>query len=88
MQSNKPGLRLSTISQIAEGILEETKKLTKSEAMPKVLANEAVIYLKTALICEEKGIEKAMEYYMGTHGEDEYKEFLAKEMEGENANEV
>lgn len=41
-----------------------------------LVANEATIYLKTALICEAEGIEKAMEYFKGFHSEDEYKDFL------------
>lgn len=39
------------------------------------IANEAVIYYKTSMICEDKGIDKAMEYFTGTHSEDEYQEF-------------
>ena len=42
----------------------------------KRIANEAAIYLKTAKICEDKGINKAMEYFLGTHGENEYLEFV------------
>jgi hypothetical protein len=51
-----------------------------------VLANEAVIYYKTAMICEEKGIEEAMKYFTGTHDADEYQEFrtsMVKEDESE-----
>lgn len=39
------------------------------------IANEAVIYYKTAMICEDKGLDKAMEYFLGPHNEDEYQEF-------------
>lgn len=39
------------------------------------IANEAVIYYKTAMICEEKGIDKAMKYFYGDHSDDEYREF-------------
>lgn len=42
----------------------------------KQIANEATIYLKTALICEDRGIDKAMEYLEGTHTADEYAEYL------------
>lgn len=38
-------------------------------------ANEAVILYKTAMICEDKGIDEAMKYFTGTHSEDEYQEF-------------
>lgn len=38
-------------------------------------ANEATIILKTAMICEARGIDEAMKYYNGTHSEDEYQEY-------------
>ena len=63
---------VSTIKQIVEAILDQP---TSDEDRLKILANEAVIYYKTAMICEDKGIDKAMEYYLGTHNEDEYEEF-------------
>ena len=63
---------VSTIKQIVEAILDQP---TSNEDRLKMLANEAVIYYKTAMICEDKGIDKAMEYYLGTHNEDEYEEF-------------
>lgn len=74
-------MKLSTINQIVEVILAQTKSGIKlvhedvREATFKRMANEATIILKTALICEDKGIEEAMKYYNGTHTEDEYKEF-------------
>lgn len=74
-------MKLSTINQIVEAILSQTKSDIKlvhedvREATFKRMANEATIILKTALICEDKGIEEAMKYYNGTHTEDEYKEF-------------
>lgn len=76
-------MKLSTINQIVEAILSQTKSDIKlvhedvREATFKRMANEATIILKTALICEDKGIEEAMKYYNGTHTEDEYKEFRA-----------
>lgn len=74
-------MKLSTINQIVEAILAQTKSGIKlvhedvREATFKRMANEATIILKTALICEDKGIEEAMKYYNGTHSVDEYKEF-------------
>ena len=59
-------MKLSTINQIVEAILEDGENK---------IANEAVILYKTAMICEDKGIDKAMEYFTGTHNEDEYQEF-------------
>lgn len=63
---------VSTIKKIIEAILDQP---TSNEDRLKILANEAVIYYKTAMICEDKGIDKAMEYYLGPHNEDEYEEF-------------
>lgn len=67
-------MKLSTINQIVEAILAEYKGNDDRETYNKV-ANEATIYLKTALICEIDGIDKAMEYFKGCHSEDEYQEF-------------
>lgn len=64
-------IKLSTINQIVEGILEELGEKSNG----RMIANEAVIYYKTAMIFEDKGIDKAMEYFTGTHNEDEYQEF-------------
>ena len=41
----------------------------------KCRANEATIILKTAMICEARGIDEAMKYYNGTHSENEYQEY-------------
>lgn len=77
----KVKMKLSTINQIVEAILSQTKSDIKlvyedvRETTFKRLANEATIILKTAMICEDKGIDEAMKYYNGTHTEDEYKEF-------------
>ena len=74
-------MKLSTINQIVEAILSQTKSDIKlvhenvREATFKRLANEATIILKTAMICETRGIDEAMKYYNGTHSVDEYKEF-------------
>ena len=74
-------MKLSTINQIVEAILSQTKSDIKlvhedvREATFKRMANEATIILKTAMICEARGIDEAMKYYNGTHTEDEYKEF-------------
>ena len=74
-------MKLSTINQIVEAILSQTKTDIKlphedvREATFKRLANEATIILKTAMICESNGIDEAMKYYNGTHSEDEYQEY-------------
>ena len=74
-------MKLSTINQIVEAILSQTKSDIKlvhedvQKAMFKRKANETTIILKTAMICEARGIDEAMKYYNGTHSVDEYKEF-------------
>ena len=66
-------MKLSTINQIVEAILAMENGANK--IIVERIANEATIYLKTALICESEGIDKAMEYYTGWHSEDEFQEF-------------
>lgn len=74
-------MKLTTINQIVEAILSQTNSSIKllnedvREETFKRMANEATITLKTALICESRGIDEAMEYYNGTHTVDEYEEF-------------
>ena len=65
-------LKLSTINQKVEAIIAETPGSKQTKEMR---ANSAVIVLKTAMICEDEGIDKAMEYYSGTHTLDEFQEF-------------
>ena len=62
-------LKLITINQIVEALLERGKVEE---------ANQASIILKTAMICDELGIEKAMEYYDGVHSPAEYAEFVLR----------
>lgn len=64
-------LKLTTINQIVESILSQDD----DKAKLKRNANEATIILKTAMICEARGIDEAMKYYNGTHSEDEYQEY-------------
>ena len=78
-------MKLSTINQIVQAITDEadkTAELAHKEQDPRI-ANEATIYLKTALICEVKGIDEAMKYFWGSHSEDEYKEWLTSVTKGE-----
>lgn len=60
-------LKLITLNQIVEALLERGKVEE---------ANQASIILKMAMICDELGIEKAMEYYDGTHSTAEFAEFV------------
>ena len=64
-------LKLSTINQLTEGILEEAP----GEENKKVLANELVIYAKMFMIAEARGVREALDYYFGTHDDGEYLEF-------------
>lgn len=66
-------IEISTIKQIIEAILDQP---TSDKDRLKIIANEAAIYYRTALICNDKGIDKAMAYFMGTHNEDEYLDFM------------
>ena len=59
--------KLSPINQIVEALLERGQVEE---------ANQASIILKMAMICDELGIEKAMEYYDGTHSTAEFAEFV------------
>ena len=74
-------MKLSTINQIVESILDEYKGATV-DSQAKLIANEATIYLKTALICEDRGIDEAMKYFGGNHTMDEYKEFMTEVING------
>ena len=60
-------LKLITLNQIVEALLERGKVEE---------ANQASIILKMAMICDELGIEKAMEYYDGAHSPAEFAEFV------------
>lgn len=64
-------LKLTTVNLIVESILAQDDDKSKLKRN----ANEATIILKTALICEHRGIDEAMKYYNGTHSEDEYQEY-------------
>lgn len=65
-------IKPSTINQIVGAILDQP---TGDKDSLKIIANEAAIYYKTALICEDRGIDEAMAYFSGTHTEDEYQDF-------------
>lgn len=86
----KVKMKLSTINQIVEAILSQIKSDIKlihedvREATFKRMANEATIILKTALICEDKGIDEAMKYYNGTHTDSEYQDFMTNVVRSNN----
>ena len=63
-------LKLTTIVQIVEALLERGEIEN---------ANQASIILKTAMICQDSGVEKAMEYYDGAHSTIEYVEFTDRD---------
>ena len=79
-------MKLSTINQVVQAIVDEadkTNQLTHKVQFTRI-ANEATIYFKTALFCEDRGIDEAMKYFWGTHTEDEYKEWLTSVTKGED----
>lgn len=71
-------MKLSTINQIIERLVvyeaKNGEKSTPQESKQRI--NGACIILKTAMICEQSGIEEAMAYHEGTHSEDEYMDWL------------
>lgn len=67
----------ATITQVVDAILSRFGEIEPENS--KTIANEATIYLKMAIICERRGIDKAMEYFMGTHQDDEYLEYMTIE---------
>ena len=87
-------MKLSTINQIVEAIISQTQSDVKlphedvREATFKRMANEATIILKTAMICESRGIDEAMKYYTGTHSEIEYKDFIERMSYVSNRNDI
>lgn len=66
-------IKEATINQIVEAILAERDNYSPGSC--ESIANEAVIYYKTLMICEDRGIDEAMKYFTGTHDGDEYKRF-------------
>lgn len=62
-------MKLTVINQVVESLLESDNPKAK------IVANEAVIFWKTFFIAEQEGIDKAMEYFMGDHHENEYQEY-------------
>lgn len=82
-------MKLSTINQVVQGIYDETQKRfddapTSTTAIAQRLANEAAVYLRTALICEEEGYDKAMDYFFEPHDDDEYIEWLTAIVKDKN----
>lgn len=69
-------IKKSTINQIVEAILAERDNYSPGSC--EAIANEAVIYYKTFMICEDRGIDEAMKYFTGSHDGDEYKRFGMK----------
>ena len=73
-------IEVSTIKQIVEAILDQP---TGDKDILKIIANEAAIYYRTAIICEDRGIDDAIAYFLGTHTEDEYQDFRTSMVGGE-----
>lgn len=71
-------MKRSTVTKVV-GIILGQRHLEDREAALKRQANEATIVLKTALICENEGVDEAAKYYEGTHSEIEYEDFIGDE---------
>lgn len=71
-------VKLSTINQVVQGIYDGAKseRIGLKYKDNKVEANEAAIILYTAFLAETRGIDKALEYYLGTHDDKEYVQWL------------
>ena len=72
-------MKLTTINLIVQSIYDKISDTADMDEKRQLydIANEATIYLRTALICEDGGgIDKAMEYFFGPHLDTEYKEWL------------
>ena len=82
-------LKLSTINLLVESVLKSSQQRYeenlsnsqlpdikgKAKRLSEEETNRLCICLKAASICEMSGIEAAMQYYEGTHTEDEFQEF-------------
>lgn len=59
----------------AEGVIVEDVRKAKAKKLAEAEVNIVCIAMKTACIAEMNSIEEAIEYYKGTHTEDEFQEF-------------
>lgn len=57
------------------GVIVEDVRKAKAKKLAEEEANSLCIALKAASICEISGIDAAINYYEGTHTEDEFQEF-------------
>jgi hypothetical protein len=73
-------IEVSTIKQIVEAILDQP---TSDKDSLKIIANEAAIYYRTVIFCEDRGIDEAMAYFTGMHIDDDYQNFRTSMVGGE-----
>lgn len=59
----------------ANGAIFEDALKAKAKKLAEEEVNSLCIALKAASICEFSGIDAALDYYEGTHTDDEYQEF-------------
>ena len=59
----------------ANGVIVEDVRKEKAKKLAYEEVNSLCIALKAASICEISGIDAALDYYEGTHTEDEFQEF-------------
>lgn len=59
----------------ANGVIVEDVRKAKAKKLAEEEVNSLCIALKAASICEISGIDAAIDYYEGTHTENEFQEF-------------
>lgn len=57
------------------GVVVEKVRKNKAKKLAEEEVNSLCIVLKAASICELSNIDNALDYYEGTHTEDEFQEF-------------
>ena len=72
-------IKIDTLKTIVKRIADEAPNFSPGSC--EIIANEAAIYYKMAIICEKSSIEDALAYFTGTHNGEEYKEFVRNKNE-------
>lgn len=65
-------IRIETLEAVVGAIYNEQEFGDNA----KILANEAALYFNTAIFCQTKGVEQAMEYFKSEKRTDLYESYL------------
>jgi hypothetical protein len=65
-------IKMNTLEAVVRAIYNELEY----EEVAKILANEAALYFNTAIICQTKGVEEALNYFKTTKRTDLYESYL------------